>query len=91
MFSFLRASVTRLYSPQENISSLSFIILPLNISKAGDTPVLACGVLLYAKMYLSSSCFQSFVSACAILMAFRSVLKKLSILEFETGRNGIIL
>ena len=72
-------------------SSGSFVrIFLLNKSSAGLTPVVECGVLLYARKTVLNSFLQSRPSAGAILIAFKSVRFWRSTSPFACDHNGVV-
>ena len=60
-FSASRSLISGLYSSSLNSGSLVLIFLP-NSDSAGQTPVVACGVVLYENRYFLSSFFRFFFS-----------------------------
>ena len=78
---------SRMFLSLRSSGNFVFSSLP-NMTYAGVTPVLTCGVVLYANRNFTSSPFYPFPSTCATLSAFKSVRFCLSTSPFACGHKG---
>ena len=90
-FAFIPLSLSRTsLAITSSLNSGSFVRIFLPNNSAGLTPVVVCGVDLYATKYLRNSSFQSFPSACAILILFNKDLFRRSTSPFAWGHKGVV-